>query len=796
MAQQAQVKNYWTFIKGFVTETGPLIFPENTALSLDNIVLDTDGSIVPRQGFVDLSTLYSTSSTDVDYERGVTTYQWKAAGGQEADDLYVLRAGRVLRFFTANATPPVLLSGEDVDLSAYIPAGSVYTATDVDSGSCSMAAGDGRLFVVTPYTDPLLLTYDKDTGSIDVTPLTIRERDLEGVDDGLEPDEHSSTLTSEYNYNLRNAGWNGAKLNEYKAWWTYYPSRSEDPWTGVIDRVYPATGRTDRIFDPELYKASGDIGFGTSEAAKGKYILETFNTNVTGVSSTPVANTAFSAEFVNPTSSGGGLYDDYDGIDVSVTTASLIITPGETATIEGTAFDSGADSASLNGSYIAASRSGNTYTFFMTRDQVEAIGFDALLNFTVGASPAWANDGDDTLGTTDDSTPTLNVGFEEDKRFEAVAFYAGRVFYAGCQPDTRKDLAGRVYYSQIIKTAANASKAYQANDPSAKDINDLLDTDGGYITINNLGVVHAMVPFRQSLIVIATNGCWEIGVGESIFTPKGYSVRQLTERGSKYRNGIMTIDGRPCYWSSQGLEVITESEITSFPTVQSLTDETIKSFVQQDIVAGSVSCTYDNVDNRAYWSFQLVGDTKTTVLVFDLRLGAFYTWSIDNNGYHVRSIDHFDNDTDERLRLVVQSKPSASLWQLDLHSQDHATGNTDYLNSTTEIQFSAFIEAGYELNGDAMRKKQAIKVGTFCERDANSSLFARGKYEWSNNSVSGKWNNLQQAYRDAGEGHSVSVSRLRMRGSGRAFRIRYESDGTAPFKLYGWSIFYTGVTNV
>ena len=81
MAQQAQVKNYWTFVRGFVTEAGPLTFPENTALSLDNVVLDVDGSITPRKGFVDLSTAYVTSSTDTAYERGVTTYQWRSAGG-------------------------------------------------------------------------------------------------------------------------------------------------------------------------------------------------------------------------------------------------------------------------------------------------------------------------------------------------------------------------------------------------------------------------------------------------------------------------------------------------------------------------------------------------------------------------------------------------------------------------------------------------------------------------------------------------------------------------------------------
>lgn len=50
MATQTLTKNYWTFVQGLITEAGPLTFPENAALSLDNVVLNMDGSIEPRLG--------------------------------------------------------------------------------------------------------------------------------------------------------------------------------------------------------------------------------------------------------------------------------------------------------------------------------------------------------------------------------------------------------------------------------------------------------------------------------------------------------------------------------------------------------------------------------------------------------------------------------------------------------------------------------------------------------------------------------------------------------------------------
>lgn len=776
MAQQAQVKNYWTFVKGFVTETGPLTFPENTALSLDNVVLDVDGSITPRKGFVDLSTAYVTSSTDDVYERGVTTFQWESAGGAEAANLFVLRAGHVLRFFTADTATPGLLSGQDVDLSAYIPGSSTYTSADLQAGSCSLASGDGRLFVVTPYTNPIIIDYDVGTATVSVTELTIKERDLEGVDDGTSPDFSPPTLTAEHKYNLLNSGWNNSKINSYRSHFGRYPSRSEDPWTGVVEKVFPASGDVILIFDPRQYSALGDVGFGTSEAARGHYVLQTFDTSVIVTADVVTSNTSVTVEEVS-----AGNYE------ITVSTATNVINNGDVAVISGSNIDiSGTSSGStdtdwLDGSYTVTGTAASQFTFTST---------DAKFADVVSSGAFTSSAGDDEGETTVPGTAST-VGTQEDKRFEAVAFYAGRAFYAGCQPDDRQELAGRVYYSQIIRNKSNASRCYQSNDPSAKNLNDLVDTDGGYITINNLGVVHAMVPFRQSLILITTNGCWEIGAGDNYFTPASYIVRQISDRGSRFKKGVFQLDGRPAYWSEQGLELVSESEITGAPEVQSLTDQTIKTFVQQSIVENSVSAVYDKIDNVAYWVFQPTGETYTRVLCFDIRLGAFYTWTVDNNGYYIRSIDHFDNNTDERLRLLIQSKPSASLWQLDFHKQDYE-GNKDFLNSNSEVQFVAHIEAGYELLGDGMRSKQAVKVATYCERDENASLFARGKYEWSTGGVSGKWNNAQQAYRDAGNGHGLSISRLRMRGSGPAFRIRYESDGDKDFKLYGWSVLYVG----
>lgn len=792
MSIQAQVKNYWTFVKGLITEAGPLTFPENSARAIDNVVINRDGSIEPRKGFAGQGVFGSPSTTaGAEYELAVNSFLWKGAGSVGEVDILVVQYGRYVRFYTAHSTTPTLIDSV-ITLEDYIPTNSGYSQADVETSIFQFANLDGKLVVVSGFTDPVLCKYDSQTSTVTATALTLRTRDLTGLEDGTEPDFHPTTLTTEHQYNLYNSGWELDKINSYFAEYAEYPSRSEDPWSGLIDEVNPADGTVTKLFKPELYRADGDVGFGTSEAARGHFIFDVFENTVLFSNLGSVSNVIMTGVTDNGT---GGTFG-WSSMTITVETSGPGVTEDGTIVLTNVVLDSALGgtppTSALNGTYDVTYIDATHYSFVMSYTQIQALGLIAYM--TPDSSGNWYPYYTLEMGNTQYGVPSDYTSITEPRRFEAVAAHAGRIFYAGCRPDNNKELSGRIYYSQLARTDAALSRCYQSNDPSAKDVNDLLDTDGGYINISNIGTVHSMQVFLASLIIIATNGVWEISSADGYFRPASYTVRKISSRGSRFKGGVSTLDDKPCYWSTQGLEVIVASEVTGQSQVQSLTDSTIKTLVQnRDIVDNSVTAVYDNVNNVAYWGFSTdAASPEYTILAFDTRLGAFYTWSldIDQDDTRVRAMTFSERDDENGLYLITAEDGGLS-HSLVLNAMRN-TNNTDTMHDGGSSPFSCLIEAGHETLGDGMRSKQALRVATFCERNEDASLYAQGMYSWSLDADSGKWNNPQQAYRDAGAGHGVSRSRLTMRGNGPSFRIRYFSEDDKPFKLLGWSVLYAG----
>ena len=91
--------------------------------------------------------------------------------------------------------------------------------------------------------------------------------------------------------------------------------------------------------------------------------------------------------------------------------------------------------------------------------------------------------------------------------------------------------------------------------------------------------------------------------------------------------------------------------------------------------------------------------------------------------------------------------------------------------------------------------------------DNPSGCFVQAQWDWANHSNSGKWGQTFQAYRlqrpyilEAGQpinyGHEVVTTKSRLPGRGKALSLYIQSDGDKDFYLYGWSIRFTGDSNV
>lgn len=249
MTRGKQDKLYRSFNKGLITEAGFLTYPEDASIDELNTVIYRKGNRSRRAG-ID----YEDNSTEVTFEAGTSDnsvtneYYWKAPGDRGNLNFLVVQVDTKLYFFDSSVSP--LSEGKKVftvnllDFKAPTASNAQVSATRVH-----MASGNGVLFVAQQYVNPIAVSYDHVTDTINPIQVFIQMRDFDGVSDGYANDYEPSALTPEHHYNLFNQGWvspgsysttpstGGTTTNTGSSNITY------DPWSGrVINRNDPDTG--------------------------------------------------------------------------------------------------------------------------------------------------------------------------------------------------------------------------------------------------------------------------------------------------------------------------------------------------------------------------------------------------------------------------------------------------------------------------------------------------------------------------------------------------------------------------
>src|SRR5688500_18150895 len=102
MTQQSTNKNYHTFVKGIITEAGPLTFPENASLDEENCVLNRDGSRQRRLG-MDFELNFVLHNITLEDDDALSCFLWENAANSAAYQFAVVHAGQRLLIFDANA---------------------------------------------------------------------------------------------------------------------------------------------------------------------------------------------------------------------------------------------------------------------------------------------------------------------------------------------------------------------------------------------------------------------------------------------------------------------------------------------------------------------------------------------------------------------------------------------------------------------------------------------------------------------------------------------------------------------
>lgn len=246
-------KEYNTFVKGLVTEAGPLTFPENASLDEENFVLNRNGSRQRRLG-MDFEESYVLRNATVEADDAVAVYRWFNAANDAANQFAVVQTGQILTIYNLDSTS---VSGSlitTLDLSA-----SITGKKTLDTSS-----GMGYLFVCDGTSDPIFLQYNPSTNAVTAQSIDLKIRDFFGLDDGLDVDEKPATLSTEHQYNLLNQGWTSTLWTAYEVSDGNYPSNAQQWWLGKD---------ADDNFDPTLLNKQD---FGTTPAPRGRMIIDAF----------------------------------------------------------------------------------------------------------------------------------------------------------------------------------------------------------------------------------------------------------------------------------------------------------------------------------------------------------------------------------------------------------------------------------------------------------------------------------------------------------------------------------------
>ena len=396
---------------------------------------------------------------------------------------------------------------------------------------------------------------------------------------------------------------------------------------------------------------------------------------------------------------------------------------------------------------------------------------------------------------------TLEISYDK-FRPKVCAFYAGRAWYSGV-PSGNK--LGWVMFSQVLTDIANILKCYQQNDPTSETFSDILDNDGGVIQIPEAGEIVGLVPVGPLLLVLASNGVWQIWGGTQGFTAANYIVEKITNLGCLFQKSIVVAEDRVFYWGTSSIYML-EVDAEGRARVSDISEQKIKTFYQSIPSMNKlyVEGKYNSSEKVIYWAYNgnPLTDTssgvykKNKVLCYNLQLSAFYTYTIKDGNYPVITSFATTKETiEDALQFdvvvgvdevvvgvdqVVANIPIVSgalkqikwltfiptdttfkvyncTWSDSLRTYSNDWKTFDVNNVGWNVD--SYLVTGYNVGGNGpARSKTAQYVHVFAKRtesgfdgdvqpETESSIMMQTKWDFTDNSYPGKWSDEVQVYR-------------------------------------------------
>lgn len=739
-------KLYRTFVKGIITEASPLTYPENASIDEDNFVLNRDGSRSRRLG-VDYELDYYLKATGLGSST-ITTgkqsfHKWESPGGDTSVSIGVIRIADRLWFIDLLTTNPS---------ANFLNGGNYISLTGLNKADIDTAVINNSLIVSSSDLDaPILLTYDVTAQTVSQQDLTLKVRDIWGVDDGLGLTERPTiTLSNEHKYNLRNQGWNQRirNTNETRdaipflfAGFDYYPSNS-DIWT--VGKNANVTSDDFDEFSRTLFDKNAVY---TGVAPKGSYILDAFNRGNSRMTLSDVTT---------------GLPTDQETGNISTV-----------ASYAGRIFYSGVISNITDGDAKSPNYSG--YIFFS-----QVVTENSKLGFCY-------QEADPTDPAVNDMIASDGGTIQIPECSRIVKLIPSRTSLLVFAENGVWEVFGDT--NGFVATSFQVSKITTFGTSNAKSI---VNIGGNYIYWAKAGIV----------ILKQDEGSGRYIAQNLSLTTIQTLYLDISELGKQYCKGFFDERENRVRWLYNDTDTYsTETSINKYNR-ELIFDITLQAFYTNTLSSLVSNSPYiaDYVDIPGY----SVSTADTEVVV------GSDTVIVTDNSSVVITEDQVQSRTSQFSFLTITgtSFTLSKYRNTTFHDWVIPSG-------TTGIDYSSYLVTGYELFSDLMREKVVPYILFYFKRTENgfetdgngnliytdpSSCLVQSQWNWANSVASGKWGSQFQAYRllrnyiptgtedtfDYGE--SVIVTKNKLRGSGKCLSLKFNSEQGKDIKILGWGV--------
>jgi len=414
-----------------------------------------------------------------------------------------------------------------------------------------------------------------------------------------------------------------------------------------------------------------------------------------------------------------------------------------------------------------------------------------------------------------------------------VVEYAGRVFFAGFfgvteNPDKRSPLINNyVLFSQLVKNKLDIPKCYQEGDPTSRENSDVVDTDGGYIRISGAEKIVSMCTIGNSLVVLASNGVWAISGGNNYgFSATNYKVDKLSSFGCIAHRSVVNNGASVLFVGTEGIYSVAFTK-TNDLAVQDITQGVIQTFYSSIPLYKKQSsiAEADYIENKVRFLFSdgAINGTEyvTTEIVLDTILGSFYVnriYNILSNPQEINGMfrvnPFLSNNKYSSLKYIVINLESTGV-RIGFGSYKNTNFKDYYSVDSVGIDAKAYLITGALTASDSAIAKNTPYLTMHFVRtesgvDSNlvplkqSSCYGRVQWDWSDSPLSKKWGKTMQLYRQRiplfttdvfdtfDNGFETVVSKSKIRGSGKALSLYFETEPEKDCHILGWNLTIQG----